>query len=178
MELTHQTLLFLEACLLGFLLGGVYDLFRILRLAVPHGKILVFIEDVVYFCVLTLASFIFVMTENNGLLRGFLLFGELLGAILYFFTLSFLLMKAAKGIIWAVYGLFRLFYRLLIRPIGRFGCWILKKLKGFLGKWRVFFKKLGVNLQKLLPYRLKLVYNKTNQFIRRERFGKKECKQK
>ncbi len=178
MELTRQTLIFLEACLLGFLLGGAYDLFRILRLAVPHGKVLVFVEDVLYFCFLTLASFIFVMTENSGLLRGFLLFGELLGAVLYFFTLSFVLMKAAKGIIKAVYGLFRLLYKLLLFPAWRFCRWIGKKLKGFLRKWRIYCKKLAVNLQKLLPYRLKLVYNKTNQIIRRERFGKKKCKQK
>lgn len=87
-SLSSQTLLFFTACLIGGGLGFSYDLFRSTRIAFKTHKIVVFIEDILFFKIVTIVSFIFLMMKNDGSIRGFLLIGEVLGGIIYFFTLS------------------------------------------------------------------------------------------
>lgn len=76
------------ACLLGAGLGLLYDAFRMLRIILPHHKIVIFLEDLLFCTAAILLSFAFVISMGNGVLRGFMVFGELMGAILYFFTLG------------------------------------------------------------------------------------------
>ena len=40
--------LFLLSVVLGCGLGLLYDIFRVFRVALPHGKILTFFEDIIY----------------------------------------------------------------------------------------------------------------------------------
>lgn len=122
-----EVFVFFQACLLGALLGALYDGFRILRLAFPNGKVLIFFEDILYFFVVTVASFSFVLLYSGGVLRAFMLFGELMGAILYFFTVSLVVMKAAGWIIRTLKCVLYFLYRLFIRPFVRFFGWILHK---------------------------------------------------
>lgn len=117
MAVAQPVLLFGEACLLGVLLGMLYDVFRILRLAFPHGKVVVFIEDIVYFFLITLLSFSFILLWADGRLRGFFLLGEGVGAILYFVTLSLLLMKMANAIIRVVKGIVCFVFRRTVLPL-------------------------------------------------------------
>ncbi len=128
--------IFLEACLLGFLLGACYDVFRILRMAFPNGRVLIFLEDVLYFALAAVASFSFIVLANGGLLRAFVLIGELLGTILYFFTLSLLIMGAARQILRVVHAILRFIYRLTLLPLLRLGQWIFKKLRRATGFFR------------------------------------------
>lgn len=83
-----EVIIFLEACLIGMLFGVFYDFFRIVRLIFKNPSVLVFFEDLIYFILLTLTSFTFIVIKNDGYLRAFLLIGELLGIILYFFAIS------------------------------------------------------------------------------------------
>ena len=161
MGVTQPVLVFFEACVLGFCLGALYDVFRILRLSFPHNKILVFLEDVLYFFLITVISFSFILLQNNGTLRAFLLLGELMGAILYFFTLSILIMKAANAIIKAVYTIMRFFYRITVKPFIRFFKFLFCLFRRI---GRIFVRKLKIilrNSKKHLKERKALVYNKT-----------------
>lgn len=83
-----EAIIFLEACFIGVLFGVFYDVFRVIRLAFKNPSVLVFFEDLVYFILLTITSFTFIVIKNDGYLRAFLLIGELLGLILYFFAIS------------------------------------------------------------------------------------------
>lgn len=44
-----QTIIFLQAILMGAVFGAVYDLFRIFRIAVPLPAGVIVAEDVIYF---------------------------------------------------------------------------------------------------------------------------------
>ena len=48
-SVSQQTMTFLQSLLLGAALGMLYDVFRILRLLIPSGKVISFVEDIVYF---------------------------------------------------------------------------------------------------------------------------------
>lgn len=118
-QLSNQTLAFLHACLLGAAMGVFYDVFRILRIAIPTRKGVVFAQDVVFFLLCAVATFLFLLSEIDGVVRVFLFIGELLGAVLYYFTLGQLVMKVSKTIIEVVKAILRFIVRYLLAPIWR-----------------------------------------------------------
>ena len=113
----EQTVLFLKACLFGFALGLFYEFFRILRLMVKTGTGTIFLEDLLYWSVCALISFLFILTVNSGQLRIFLLAGIIIGMIVYFFTVGTLVMRASKAIINFIRKVLRVLYKTLILPI-------------------------------------------------------------
>lgn len=95
-SVTKQLFDFLLAMLVGGLLGAVYDLFRISRLTFGGGRVGIFFQDLVFFLFCTIVTFLFLVVDNSGEIRAFLLVGELLGALLYFFTLGKLVLRTAE----------------------------------------------------------------------------------
>lgn len=79
--LTEELLLFIKAFWQGAVLVLIYDVFRILRRAVPHGSFWIAAEDLSYwiFCAFFLLGYFY--RENSGLLRGYLFAGVLLGGL-------------------------------------------------------------------------------------------------
>lgn len=117
--IAYETQSFFKALVLGTLLAVLYDFFRVLRLTFPHGKILVFFEDILYFIFLSLSSILFIIIEHEGYLRGFLVLGELLGMILYFFTISIPMMKLYKWIISKIKYIIKLISSKIIRKVAK-----------------------------------------------------------
>ena len=84
-ELAHQTRLFFMAVGIGFFAGAVFDIFRILRLAVNFGKIAVAIQDVIYillFCPLFRFSALQEHGRNQNVRRSGRSFSALLSTTL------------------------------------------------------------------------------------------------
>ena len=71
----------------------LYDLFRILRIAVYNPAPLVMAEDILFGGVCAVVTFLVRIAENHGEIRYFILLGELLGALLCYYTLSRVLMR-------------------------------------------------------------------------------------
>ena len=132
-----QTRLFLMSFGFGFLLGVVYDLFRIARLTVTRGKAAVFVMDVLYFF---LAVFIFMLAFNSGEIRFYLLLGIVLGFLIYYFTFGAFVLKWSNRIICALRRLLRFLFRVISAP-----------------PRAVFrlFRRLGGKIRARLPARLK-----------------------
>lgn len=137
-----QTIIFLQAILMGAVFGAVYDLFRIFRIAVPLPAGVIVAEDVIYFAFCGFMSFFLAMTVNFGQVRFFILLGELLGFLLYYLTLGVLVMKCAQQIIAFIRWIFQVLWKLILRPVVRLLMWIGKKVAKIFGK-------LGKNAKKL-----------------------------
>ena len=103
-----EALLFLSSCLLGGSFGVLYDGFRVLRLFIPTGEKLAFIEDGLFFLLITAMNFLFFLSRTYGTLRVFLLVGELLGFLIYYLTVGravfFLMLHLSRGIKRAFHG--------------------------------------------------------------------------
>lgn len=158
--IAEETLSFFRACLMGACLGVLYDGIRIFRIAVRCNSIVVFFQDLVYFLFVTLCTFSFMLAFHDGKLRVFLLAGELLGAVLYFFTVSLLLIRTARKMIGFLKKILRAVFRLITAPFRWFG----RKLWTLFRKIGVFFcgkmKKLRINLKIRLKKRKAMMYNK------------------
>lgn len=85
--LALETEVFLLSVLLGGGLGVVYDFIRVFKALFPHGKILTFIEDLVYMLLVGFALFTF-STGLSGEIRYFTVAGMIMGWVLERYTVG------------------------------------------------------------------------------------------
>ncbi len=83
-----QLIIFGSSCLLGIALGFIYDLFRIVRMIINPKFVGIFIQDVIYFILSGVITFLFVLSLNNGESRFYILAGEGIGWITYHVTVG------------------------------------------------------------------------------------------
>ncbi len=99
LSMSQQSWLFILNVGLGFLIGFIYDLFRIIRKLFKHPNFLTNIEDVVYWVVVSFLVFCFMLNKNYGEIRAFSIIGTLIGKVLYFLTVSPYVIKITLSVI-------------------------------------------------------------------------------
>lgn len=95
----QQMWLFVVSCLFGIPIGIVFDIFRVFRMTVRHGKIAVMIEDILFFALYGVFIMCFTITAARSEFRFYYCFGNLLGFVLYFVTLGNAVTKILRKII-------------------------------------------------------------------------------
>lgn len=78
-----QVLFVLATLCNGMLLMTGYDVLRLFRWLIPHGKLFLWVEDTLYWCLAALPTFYLFFSYNEGVIRWYGLLGILLGAVLY-----------------------------------------------------------------------------------------------
>lgn len=170
----QQTQLFLYAFGFGFVLGVLYDVFRIIRLILSGGKSAVFVADILYLAVCTLLTFYFALVLNSGVLRGYILAGEILGWLVYYFSLGVIVVRISNRVISTCRKALSGFIRLLRRPIK----FVVRKLRNCSKKItskltkinRKTYKKFKFHLQK----RHSMLYNYLSYMRKNHNIKKKE----
>ncbi len=94
-----QATVFGCSCILGVVLGILYDVFRIIRVIINPKNITVFVQDVIYFLISGAITFLFVLAFNFGELRFYILIGESAGWTLYHVTLGHIIYKNFRKIV-------------------------------------------------------------------------------
>lgn len=84
--------IFIYSCIFGSFLSLVYDLFRILRLFMCKFWS-VFIQDMIYFLISGVGTFLFILYFNFGEIRFYILVGEIIGWLIYYLTFGSLFYK-------------------------------------------------------------------------------------
>ena len=97
------------SCLLGVGLGILYDVFRIIRMLINKRNITIFLQDVIYFIVSGLITFLFVLGINEGQSRFYILAGEGIGWIAYHITLGEKIYRSSENIVKIIRPKFRNF---------------------------------------------------------------------
>ena len=152
LSVSEQARLFLLACAAGFVIGFVYDIFRIVRITFPHPSFLIQIEDILYWALASVGMFIFLQYATAGEVRAYSIFGAALGALVYFLTLSVVIMTISSAIINFVKRLLVAIFTILLVPL-RFAVQILMLPYGWLrALLRPIKKTLGKLLQNSLAY--------------------------
>lgn len=183
-QLEAQVIVFLQSLLVGAALGLLFDAFRISRIAFRTPSAVVFAEDVLYFFIAALVTFLFCLTTIDGSLRVFLIIGEVIGGTLYFCTVGRLVMSVSKKIIEIIKSILRFLLKWIFRPICmliyHIITFILRPFK-FLSK---YFKKKHQNAKFRLKVMRKVLYNqligyfKTRKAVKKPRGRKDDKKEK
>jgi spore cortex biosynthesis protein YabQ len=95
-SLSGQSGLLLTACLLGFVLGAVYDIFRIARVVVRSGCLIVIVQDILFWLLCATVTFVFLLIQNNGRVRVLVIVSEGIGAALYYYTIGVFVLRKVK----------------------------------------------------------------------------------
>jgi len=155
----EQMLIFLASLGVGFLFGVLYDFFRALRMSVFKGKWVVVVFDLFYFFIVAFFSYIFILAANKGEVRSYIIIGELLGAVFYYFSFGIVVMKLTNRLV----SLLKRFYSFVFKIIS-FPFRLVKRFfKSIFSKLHIISKKNKKNLQKIskkvLPKGRMYVYN-------------------
>lgn len=150
-----QIRIFLYSVGFGFFLGAVYDVFRMLRLLFQKSDRAYRVSDLLFALVSGLLVFLFALTMLNGQIRGYVLFGILLGFLLYAYTFgAFFSSRIARA----------------ASCVRRFFCALFRKISApFLQIFRKFRGKLTKNVQK--------AQKKANFSVKKSKFYLKNIKE-
>lgn len=151
----EQLFLFGLSCLFGVLLGVVYDFFRTFRIIVPHNFWLVLIEDILFLVIYSVFLSTFAAAAARGEMRLYYVAGNLLGFILYIFTVGSAVICTIKKLL----SILKHMFTFILRPLRSVYVFLCKKaaLK-FVGSSKVFAKSLKKSKNLLLKY-VHLSYN-------------------
>lgn len=110
----NQTYLFIIFILNGFLIGILFDVFRILRKSFKTSDFVTGIEDIIFWILTAFIILYSVFKFNNGRLRAFLFVGIAFGVLIYILAFSKIFIKINLYIINFAK---KVFYYLIIVPI-------------------------------------------------------------
>lgn len=80
--------LFLISCVLGIPIGIFYDIFRIIRIIIPHNNVFTAIEDLLFFVVYSVFIMCFTIGAAKAEFRIYYVLGNFIGFSVYFFTIG------------------------------------------------------------------------------------------
>ena len=92
----NQTYVFLWSVVIGAFLALVFDFFRILRRKGKTPNYIVYIQDIIYWIIVTVIIIMSAFITNDGELRGYMFIGYILGAIIYIASISKIILKISN----------------------------------------------------------------------------------
>lgn len=116
-SISSQVTIFLCTVIGGAAIALIYDLFRILRKAVRTGGLFIYIEDLLYWLIVSIIMLLTIYYSNDGELRAFMFIGACIGVTLYALLLSRIVMASSLFIIRIVSYPFILIIKVLKAPI-------------------------------------------------------------
>ncbi len=166
----------------GMLLGGLWDIYRLLRHYIKLGNFGTAIGDVVYWFISIYIGVTLIFDLSYGNVRFFILMGFMLGALLYFYGISRYILKLFIFIINWILKLIKKTIGLLIRPIK----FIIRKLKIILYPFKLKYEKIKNNAKKRYKFykfklkkiskNRKMMYNKKKRLSKLNKRRRKEQK--
>ncbi len=169
---TEHTQLFLFSCVVGVILGIIYDFFRTFRIIVPHNSILVMLEDILFFIIYIIILISFISAFARGQFRVFYILGNILGFILYFFTAGRIAVLIIRKLVYFIKSVL-LF---LLKPFFLLYITMRKKFQGkFVDFYENFLNRLKILFLPLID-KYKMLYN--NRVIHKRKNVKFYAKKK
>lgn len=144
-----QILNFLYSIILGVMFDLFYDVFKAFRLTIKCSDFFIFIQDIIYFMIVSIVSFCFFLVFTCGEIRFYILTGLVIGFFVSRFSLSRIFVPILRWIITAII-IVRRYSRRFFRAIHNFFDVILKKVQKNLKKTLKSAKKLLKKAEGLL----------------------------
>ena len=141
--------LWLASIATGVCMAFAYDVLRLFRRLVPHGRFAVDVEDLLYWTICFFVSFVLLYYGNNGVIRFVAVFGAALGMLFYVVTVGRIFVKVGYFLINKTIGSVFRFLGRILRKLYKIICAIGRKNKEIL-------KKVGIitKIQKIWQYLL------------------------
>lgn len=157
---SDQLYIFAWAIIFGGLLGLFYDTIRVFRRILPHEKLAIGIEDMIFWLLAAIIIFGYIFNTNDGVMRGFIFIGLSLGVAIYMLLFSRVFIeyttKLIKTIINGIKTILMWLFKpikILVKPLGIFAhktskClkksekWLIIRIRQFLKEIRFIMNKI------------------------------------
>ena len=149
----NQAYLFLLFSLNGVIIGLLYDLFRILRKTFKTVDFVTYIEDILFWILTGIIIIFFMYNFSDGSLRLFMVFGLIIGILIYMVTFSKIIIK---------------FSMIVINVLKKIICILLVPIK--------FFLKLLLKVINFLKLKVRLIMLKIKKYVVNIKNTKKQKK--
>ncbi|EOD01153.1 spore cortex biosynthesis protein YabQ [Caldisalinibacter kiritimatiensis] len=113
----EQVYIFFTTFYGGIIIGFIYDLYRIFRYYSKPKKIATFIEDLVFWIIVSFIALFILIFSNWGEIRGYVFLGFVSGAIVYNKLLSKIVIKILVYIVKAIIKFLKILLDILLWPI-------------------------------------------------------------
>lgn len=117
---------FLMSVGFGFIVGTLYDMCRFLRMVFIKNNKAVFLQDILFFAVSAVLTFLFLLTVNGGRFRFYIFLALVLGFAVYYFTLGRLMITFGEKALRKIKHFFEFLgrivsapFRLFLKPFGK-----------------------------------------------------------
>lgn len=117
----QETMIFLTAVCHGIIWTWVYDLLRAFRIAFSHNTAAVSAEDFLFWITAGFFTFCLTFFQTDGVIRGYVVLGIGLGAILYHYSVSRWMMRMVSEALKYLKNLMLFFWEILISPVKKTG---------------------------------------------------------
>ncbi len=98
-----QLTIFLFSAILGAVLGVIYDIIGVFNAVIKENLVRIFAQDVLYFIVSAVITFVYMLVTNGGEIRIYIVVGEAVGWLIYRATLGKFIYKIVlKGVEFAI----------------------------------------------------------------------------
>ena len=154
--INEEVILFGLSCLFGIAIGICYDVFRTARIIFPHNTALVVIEDVIFLGGYTVFLSSFSSAMARGEMRFYYVVGNLIGFLIYFFTLGIVVV----GVMRKIYSVVVKIFKVIIKPFRRIYIFLCRKMHRKTVKKSVNSVITDKKHSHLLPNKVNLLYNK------------------
>lgn len=155
LDIWTQLIYFSSTILSGFLVGIMYDTYRIIKGTGRSKKVLIAISDILFWILQALVVFLFLMLTNNGDLRYYTFIGILLGLFTYFKLLTRIIQTILIRILLLISKLFSIIKNIVLLPI--------KLITYIFSYILASLKIINVNLHKKQVKDKKKVYNENKK---------------
>lgn len=143
-DIVQEVTFFLHSILMGFIITFAYDWLLIFRKLFRHGRILISLEDLIYWFLCGISVFYMLYKENSGVLRWFAVMGAALGMLFYKIIINDrfvnVMSTCIHKIMWFMFRLIQIVLmpiKRLFSAVRRFVRFLIKKFK----KVKEFVKK-------------------------------------
>ena len=147
-ETINQANIFLIFIIIGFLIGFLFDIFRILRKSFKTISIVTYFEDILFWIITTLMIMYSIFVFNNGQFRGYIFIGIILGLSIYVLIFSRFLVKILTSIIIFLKMIFISLLKIIYYPFKKLGKYLKHSLYILITKFKKVFKNILKNKNK------------------------------
>lgn len=116
----NQTYVFFWSLFVGVILAVIFDFFRILRRKGNTPNYMVYIQDIIYWIIITFIIIMSAFITNDGELRGYMFIGYILGAIVYIVTISRYILKFVNKVLDLVENIFNQIKEIIHKILKKF----------------------------------------------------------
>lgn len=145
--------------IIGFFLGFLYDIFRFIRIVIPHSRFIVNIEDMLFLTFSGFVLFYFSLEIGQGAFRLYYAVSALFGAAVFRFTFGFLTAFIASVVKKLLFVILNFMNRLFLVPIKNFFGKMYQKAKRVFGTMYRKSEKIAEKARLHLKKKPEIVYN-------------------